>query len=1360
MANYLKLFKNHEDYIRYKESVSIMPNISHCIKDIELHTDECVPSVVYELIGVPSYPSTISAVDESFDLSFSYKKTTNTIACSTIVTMGSDTVNVYVGENTSTENDRVISDTFNYNGLLIPYTVTQSKLCVEQTTYELNGTPSYPSEIEGDTTAFTLSFNYNRIDTDDECVEQITTGNQTTSIVVGENTTSENRTITGNYEFNGLDVPYTVVQKKMCTPDTAYELINTPSYPTEVEGDVTAFTLSFDYRRTDYDTHCSQSSTTGSDSTTIIIGENETGADRTISSAYTYNGINVPYTVLQKKLCTVSTVYEQIGNATYPSEIECDDSTFNLSFDYRVTNTDKYCNQTVTTGSETTVITVGENMTSENRTISDSYPYHGINVAYTVLQKKRCTVSSVYELVGNPTYPSAIDGNVTSFNLSFNYKKTDTDMYCNQTVTNSSDTVSVYVGENTTAQDRTITDSYDYHGMSVPYSVLQRKQCSVGTFYELIGTPTYPSEIEGDVSTFTLSFDYKMIVTNDQCQQTVTTGSDSTVINVGINPNTGVSRTISDAYDYHGMSVPYTVTQKKMCVVGSEYEQIGSATYPSEIEYNVTSFTLSFNYRKTDTDKYCGQTATTGSNSTVITVGENPLYEDKTISSSYTYNGMSIAYSLTQKKRNHYQVTGVFNVTNTGSNTKIVDGTNLVDCVEIDNTVYRTVNSGFTFSTTGEHTVKYSLKNVTETGFGLLDDCDNLVNVTVEEGISGISQNSFSNCSNLSGVTLPESTKIIGNAAFMMDTNLANLNNNTQYYTRVVIPSGVTAIEANAFSSCQSIRTVNTSLCILLTSIGESAFALCTALSNFIIPSGVTTIERETFEGCTNLTTIYIHTGITSIGEEAFRSSGLIDVDIHNGVTSIGQRAFMDCSSLTRVDMRPLTPPTLGSYAFDNNAAGRVIYVPCDSFEVYKTANNWSRYQNSMFPIGCPLVATFNVTSTSEPTKLKNSFAGTNVYSMEIDGTVLPDVVNEYAFNTTGMHTVKYSIWSLKIANGLFSGCTELYSIVSFPTALNEIGNDAFRGCSSLTGVTIPDSVTTIGTLVFSDCGSMLRAEIGSGVTSDMDYTFSRCSGLTSCTFAQGVQISAFTATFSDCTSLQNTSIPDSVTHIGGVSFSRCGSITSITIPNGVTTIGSGAFEYCSGLTSIAIPSAVESIGDSAFYYCRAITSCTIGQNSRLTTIGTNAFSNCTSLESINLQEGLTNIGSYAFYYCENLLSIYIPTTLTEINDYTFQGCQSLTALTFPDSITAIKNQSFHLCKGLTNISVGTGITSIELNAFLGCSNLISVTIAATTPPSLGASAFHNNASGRKFYVPSGSVTAYQSATDWYEYRNDVEAIP
>ena len=77
---------------------------------------------------------------------------------------------------------------------------------------------------------------------------------------------------------------------------------------------------------------------------------------------------------------------------------------------------------------------------------------------------------------------------------------------------------------------------------------------------------------------------------------------------------------------------------------------------------------------------------------------------------------------------------------------------------------------------------------------------------------------------------------------------------------------------------------------------------------------------------------------------------------------------------------------------------------------------------------------------------------------------------------------------------------------------------------------------------------------------------------------------------FSDCTSLENVTIPNSVTTIEPGAFFKCTSLENVTIGNSVTTIGIDAFYKCgyyddtSHLT-LDIPDSVTTIGDYAFYF-------------------------------------------------------------------------------------------------------------------------------------------------------------------------------
>lgn len=85
--------------------------------------------------------------------------------------------------------------------------------------------------------------------------------------------------------------------------------------------------------------------------------------------------------------------------------------------------------------------------------------------------------------------------------------------------------------------------------------------------------------------------------------------------------------------------------------------------------------------------------------------------------------------------------------------------------------------------------------------------------------------------------------------------------------------------------------------------IGQSAFAMCKALSILDLPESVTTLKEWIFEGTGALRTINIPLGVTVIPKGLFYSAlGLEFIDIPASVTNIEADAFYQCSSLKRVD--------------------------------------------------------------------------------------------------------------------------------------------------------------------------------------------------------------------------------------------------------------------------------------------------------------------------------------------------------------------------------------------------------------------------------------------------------------------------
>lgn len=111
------------------------------------------------------------------------------------------------------------------------------------------------------------------------------------------------------------------------------------------------------------------------------------------------------------------------------------------------------------------------------------------------------------------------------------------------------------------------------------------------------------------------------------------------------------------------------------------------------------------------------------------------------------------------------------------------------------------------------------------------------------------------------------------------------------------IPSGGGGSSADTEALKGMIQRNITSLVIPsgVTVIGNNAFRNCGSLTAVTIPSGVIRLDSESFRDCTSLTSITIPNSVTDIGNSAFEScTSLTSITIPNSVTSIGEHAIND----------------------------------------------------------------------------------------------------------------------------------------------------------------------------------------------------------------------------------------------------------------------------------------------------------------------------------------------------------------------------------------------------------------------------------------------------------------------------------
>ena len=133
---------------------------------------------------------------------------------------------------------------------------------------------------------------------------------------------------------------------------------------------------------------------------------------------------------------------------------------------------------------------------------------------------------------------------------------------------------------------------------------------------------------------------------------------------------------------------------------------------------------------------------------------------------------------------------------------------------------------------------------------------------------------------------------------------------------------------------------------------------------------------------------------------------------------------------------------------------------------------------------------------------------------------------------------------------------------------------------------------------------------------------------------------------------------------------------------------------------------------------------------------------------------GTTITSEMTSSYKSTLVGVEVSDSVASIGNNAFQGCTSLSAITIPDSVISIGNNVFSGCTSLSAITIPDSVTNIGTYAFYNCSGLTEMTCAATTPPTINSSAFSNVPTNIPVYVPSGSISAYQSAQYWGTFSN------
>lgn len=175
----------------------------------------------------------------------------------------------------------------------------------------------------------------------------------------------------------------------------------------------------------------------------------------------------------------------------------------------------------------------------------------------------------------------------------------------------------------------------------------------------------------------------------------------------------------------------------------------------------------------------------------------------------------------------------------------------------------------------------------------------------------------------------------------------------------VELSGSIKAILNGAFLGCTKLKTISGASVEL---IETKAFCDCISLESFDFPNLKTidngdsqwgTYRWGVFQGCTSLTNVILPQGLTSIGTMAFMDcTSLVSIAIPASVVFIGDTynmehssVFTNCPLLKTITINGLEPINIGETTFDASTyINATLKIPVGTKNKYMTAMNWKNF--------------------------------------------------------------------------------------------------------------------------------------------------------------------------------------------------------------------------------------------------------------------------------------------------------------------------------------------------------------------------------------------------------------------------------
>lgn len=392
-----------------------------------------------------------------------------------------------------------------------------------------------------------------------------------------------------------------------------------------------------------------------------------------------------------------------------------------------------------------------------------------------------------------------------------------------------------------------------------------------------------------------------------------------------------------------------------------------------------------------------------------------------------------------------------------------------------------------------------SMSNATEDniiGKYMFSESKNLKVIVLPDNVVKIEDSAFYECDQLKSVSIPEGCKEI-EQVFKFCDNLESVN----------LPNSLEKFEESNFAYCPKLsaiqvadgnkiyKSINGNV---YSKDGKTLIRFANGnCSDYNILEGTTIIGKYAFY-CSKIEDISIPSSVVSIEDGAFYASeNLKEVVLPNSILNLGENAFYMCSNLTSIILSPqISSIKSGCFTFCSSLQS--IYFPQNIKEIYDNAFNY-----------CSLLKKFEV-----------------------------DESNPYFCSDDGVVYTKDKRTLVRCPVAFYS---EVFPIQD---GIENIGDNAFMGCSNIEKFTLPLSVDSIGQHAFEGCS------------------------VSNILLSENVKFVGYQA-FSSCDSLKTFVLPTSLKEIGQSLFIFDYALSYVKIHGDVTKIGNSSFRFCHNLSAI-----------------------------------------------------------------------------------------------------------------------------------------------------------------------------------------------